>query len=71
MYKMLSKKMKQSRRLNEVHESVTKFHKLGIVDKQTMLEFDQLCIENIEEVALCHKNTPDITPNDVTKSSKS
>ncbi|HLX53354.1 MAG TPA: DNA-binding transcriptional regulator [Aquella sp.] len=40
--------MKKSRILNEIHASVTRFHKLGIADKQTMREFDQLCFKNIK-----------------------
>jgi len=39
--------MKQSRILNEIHESVTKMHKIGVANKQTMREFDKLCFKDI------------------------
>lgn len=40
--------MKQSRILDEIHESMSRIHNLGIVNKQTMKEFDKLCFKNIK-----------------------
>ena len=42
--------MKQSRILNEIHESVSDLQKSGLVNKKTMREFDILCLKNIHEM---------------------
>ncbi|MDQ5921261.1 MAG: putative transcriptional regulator [Pseudomonadota bacterium] len=40
--------MKQSRILDEIHDSIPRMHSLGIADKQTMKEFDKLCFKDIK-----------------------
>lgn len=43
--------MKQSRILNEIHNSMSKIHSLGIADKQTMKNFDKLCLKDIKPLS--------------------
>ena len=40
---------RQSRILTEVHETATALHRSGAIDKQTMREFDALCLPAVRE----------------------
>ena len=33
-----------------IHESVTGLHRMGVVDKQTMRDFDEACLMEVEEM---------------------
>jgi putative transcriptional regulator len=37
----------KSRLLEAVHETARDLHKLGVIDKRTMREFDVLCVEPV------------------------
>lgn len=42
---------RQSRILTEVHETATTLHRSGAIDKQTMREFDALCLPTVRELS--------------------
>jgi putative transcriptional regulator len=42
---------KQSRVLEELHESVVGLHRAGLVDKQTMREFDFLTLPQVRDLS--------------------
>lgn len=45
------RKKTESRILASAHETVAGLHKLGLVDKATMREFDALCLAPVESLA--------------------
>lgn len=44
--------MKKSRILDDVHETVSGLHRTGLLDKQTMREFDVLCLPPVRFIQL-------------------
>ena len=44
----MSKKVKNSRLLNEIHESVSGLYDAGILDAKTMRKFDSLCLPEVK-----------------------
>lgn len=43
--------MKKSRILDDVHETASGLHRTGLLDKQTMREFDVLCLPPVHELS--------------------
>jgi putative transcriptional regulator len=43
--------MKKSRILASVHETASGLHRTGLLDKQTMREFDALCLPPVRELS--------------------
>lgn len=43
--------MKKSRILHEVHETARGLHRVGVLDKQTMREFDALALPPVRELS--------------------
>ncbi len=43
--------MKNSRILNEMHETMSDFYDSGLVDKKTMRDFDVLCLKTVHEMS--------------------
>ncbi len=42
---------RQSRILTEVHKTATALHRSSGIDKQTMREFDALCLQTVRELS--------------------
>lgn len=43
--------MNKSRVLNDVHDTASGLHRTGLLDKQTMREFDVLCLPPVRELS--------------------